>query len=118
MSPGDMPSRITDWLTTRGAAAPRTPGEIARCIMDSLALAHRRAVLAVQSLSGRHADVVHIVGGGSRASSHLARIAYGLLQHGRQDWIEMVPNWPASEGRRLTRSSRVRETLSQSPLER
>jgi sugar (pentulose or hexulose) kinase len=66
MSPGDMPSRITGWLTTRGAAAPRTPGEIVRCIMDSLALAHRRAVLAVQSLSGRHADVVHIVGGGSR----------------------------------------------------
>jgi rhamnulokinase len=66
MSPGDMPSRITDWLTTRGAAAPRTPGEIVRCIMDSLALAHRRAVLAVQSLSGQHADVVHIVGGGSR----------------------------------------------------
>jgi rhamnulokinase len=66
MPPGDMPSRITDWLTTRGAAAPTTPGEIVRCIMDSLALAHRRAVLAVQSLSGRHADVVHIVGGGSR----------------------------------------------------
>ena len=40
MSPGDMPSRITDWLTARGAAAPRTPGEIVRCIMDSLALAH------------------------------------------------------------------------------
>jgi sugar (pentulose or hexulose) kinase len=66
MSPGDMPSRITDWLTARGEAAPETPGEIVRCIMDSLALAHRRAVLAVQSLSGQHADVVHIVGGGSR----------------------------------------------------
>jgi hypothetical protein len=52
------------------------------------------------------------------ASSHLAKIACGLLQHSRQDWIEMVPNWSASEGRRLTRSSRVRETLSQSTLER
>jgi hypothetical protein len=38
-------------------------------------------------------------------------------KHGRQDWIEMVPNWPASE-RRLTRSSRVRETLSQSTMGR
>jgi sugar (pentulose or hexulose) kinase len=66
ISPGNMPSRITDWLTARGAAAPTTPGEIVRCIMDSLALAHRRAVLAVQSLSGQHADVVYIVGGGSR----------------------------------------------------
>ena len=66
MPPGDMPSRITDWLNARGAAAPTTHGEIVRCIMDSLALAHRRAVLTAQSLSGQHADVVHIVGGGSR----------------------------------------------------
>src|SRR5215469_13982349 len=65
-SPGDMPARITEWLTARGAAAPTTQGEVVRCIMDSLALAHRRAVLAVQSLSGQHADVVYIVGGGSR----------------------------------------------------
>jgi hypothetical protein len=31
-----------------------------------MALAHRRAVAEAQSLSGRHADVVHIVGGGAR----------------------------------------------------
>jgi rhamnulokinase len=35
-------------------------------VLDSLALAYRRALLAAQELSGRHADVVHIVGGGSR----------------------------------------------------
>jgi rhamnulokinase len=40
--------------------------EIVRCILDSLALAYRRALLAAQALSGQHADVVHIVGGGSR----------------------------------------------------
>jgi rhamnulokinase len=37
-----------------------------RCVLDSLALAYRRALLDAQSLSGRHADIVHIVGGGSR----------------------------------------------------
>ena len=37
-----------------------------RCILDSLALAYRRAIAEAQSLSGRHADVVHIVGGGAR----------------------------------------------------
>src|SRR4029077_18231148 len=42
------------------------PPQIVRCIVDSLALAYRRALLAAQSLSGRHADVVHTVGGGSK----------------------------------------------------
>ena len=48
------------------ARAGRAPREIVRCVLDSLALAYRRALLAAQSLSGQHADVVHIVGGGSR----------------------------------------------------
>lgn len=66
LPPGDMPSRIMSWLTCRGLPAPSCPPEIVRCILDSLALAYRRALLAAQSLSGRHADIVHIVGGGSR----------------------------------------------------
>ena len=44
--------------------APATPAEVARCILDSLALAYRRTIIAVQELSGRHADVIHMVGGG------------------------------------------------------
>lgn len=34
--------------------------------MDSLALAHGRAIDEAQQLSGRHADVIHLVGGGAR----------------------------------------------------
>jgi len=66
LPPGDMPTRIASWLAERGEAAPDEPAETVRTILDSLALAYRRAILAAQSLSGRHADVVHIVGGGSR----------------------------------------------------
>ena len=66
LPPGDMPSRIASWLSARGLPAPSDPAELVRCILDSLALAYRRALLAAQSLSGQHADVVHIVGGGSR----------------------------------------------------
>ena len=64
--PGDMPARIAAWLAGRGEAVPAGPAETVRCILDSLALAYRRAIAEVQSLSGRHADVVHVVGGGSR----------------------------------------------------
>jgi sugar (pentulose or hexulose) kinase len=66
LPPGDMPSRIVTWLSSRGVPAPSGPAQIVRCILDSLALAYRSALLDAQRLSGRHADVVHIVGGGAR----------------------------------------------------
>jgi rhamnulokinase len=66
LPPGDMPARIAAWLTARGLPAPSGRAQVVRCVLDSLALAYRRALLAAQELSGRHADVVHIVGGGSR----------------------------------------------------
>jgi sugar (pentulose or hexulose) kinase len=68
LPPGDMPARIASWLAARGEAVPESPAETVRCILDSLALAYRRAVRTAQELSGRHADVVHIVGGGARNS--------------------------------------------------
>ena len=66
LPPGDMPARIASWLAHRGEAAPQEPAETVRCILDSLALAYRRAILQAQALAGRHVDVVHVVGGGSR----------------------------------------------------
>jgi rhamnulokinase len=66
LPPGDMPARICSWLAARDLPAPSGPAQLVRCILDSLALAYRRALLAAQSLSGQHADAVHIVGGGSR----------------------------------------------------
>ncbi|HEY7278860.1 MAG TPA: rhamnulokinase family protein [Trebonia sp.] len=66
LPPGDMPARIQGWLVERGRRASASPPEVVRCILDSLALAYRRALADAQDLSGRPADVVHIVGGGSR----------------------------------------------------
>ena len=66
LPPGDMPARIVAACRGSGQPSPETPGEVVRCILDSLALAHRRAVLQVQELSGRHVGTVHIVGGGTR----------------------------------------------------
>ena len=66
MPPGDMPSRIAAACRELGQPAPDGPAQTARCILDSLALAHRRAVLDVQRLSGRAVDAIHLVGGGSR----------------------------------------------------
>ncbi len=66
LPPGDMPARIAGACRRTGQPVPDTPAGVVRCILDSLALAHRRAILAVQELSGHHVDTVHIVGGGVR----------------------------------------------------
>jgi rhamnulokinase len=61
-----MPARITAACRRLDQPAPASPAETVRCIVDSLALAHRAAVADAQRLSGRDVDVVHVVGGGSR----------------------------------------------------
>ncbi|MET8118252.1 rhamnulokinase family protein [Micromonospora sp. NPDC005189] len=66
LPPGDMPARIAQVCRRTGEPLPDSPAATVRCILDSLALAHRRAVQQVQRLSGRHVDVVHVVGGGAR----------------------------------------------------
>ena len=66
LPPGDMPDRIRAACAHVGDPVPASPPEIARCILDSLALAYRRTIVQVQELSGRHADVIHMVGGGTR----------------------------------------------------
>jgi rhamnulokinase len=63
---GDMPARIAAACARGGQPVPSEPGQTVRCILDSLALAHRRAVRQAQQLSGRGVSAVHMVGGGSR----------------------------------------------------
>lgn len=66
LPPGDMPTRIAEACRGAGQQPPNTRGEMARCILESLALAYRRNVRLAGSLSGRPVDVVHVVGGGAR----------------------------------------------------
>jgi rhamnulokinase len=66
LPPGDMPARIAARCRDSDQPVPTTPAAVTRSIMDSLALAHRRAVRQAQELSGHHVDVVHVVGGGAR----------------------------------------------------
>ncbi len=66
LSPGDMPSRIAQACEQTGQRPPQNPAETVRCILDSLALAYRRTIRELQSLSGREVHAVHVVGGGAR----------------------------------------------------
>jgi rhamnulokinase len=66
LPPGDMPSRIAEACARSGQPVPESPVETVRCILDSLAVAYRRAVRQAADLAGREIDVVHIVGGGAQ----------------------------------------------------
>ncbi|NUR29820.1 MAG: rhamnulokinase [Catenulispora sp.] len=66
LAPGRMPERIAAACRATGQPVPATPAEFTRCVLDSLALAHRRAIEQAQALAGCPVDVVHIVGGGVR----------------------------------------------------
>ncbi|MEV7322213.1 rhamnulokinase family protein [Streptomyces sp. NPDC093970] len=66
LAPGRMPERIAEACRVSGQPVPRTPAETTRCILDSLALAHRRAVADAQRLAGHPVDTVYVVGGGVR----------------------------------------------------
>jgi rhamnulokinase len=66
LAPGDMPARIAEWCSERGIAAPRSPAETVRSILESLADAFAGAVADAEQLSGKVVSVIHMVGGGSQ----------------------------------------------------
>ncbi|WP_405720164.1 rhamnulokinase family protein [Streptomyces sp. NBC_00046] len=66
LAPGDMPSRIDAHLVRTGQVPPGSPGGYVRCVLESLALAHRRTLREAADLAGRELSRIHVVGGGSR----------------------------------------------------
>ena len=65
LGPGDMRSRLAAQCVRLGTEIPTTPAEFTRCILDSLALAYRRCIRGIATVTGVRVDVVHIVGGGA-----------------------------------------------------
>jgi len=66
LPPGDMPARIANACVTAGVPPPAAPAEFVRCILDSLAVAFAACIRQAQELSGKHVEVIHLVGGGSQ----------------------------------------------------
>lgn len=64
--PGDMPARIAARCRRTGQPPPPDRPAMVRCVLESLALAHRAAVRDAVRLSGKPVEVVHMVGGGAR----------------------------------------------------
>lgn len=66
LAPGDMPSRIKSFCEATGQEVPERPGEIARCVLESLAIKYRTVLVQASEITAQHVEVVHVVGGGSQ----------------------------------------------------
>jgi rhamnulokinase len=65
LPPGDMPDRIRAFCRESGQPEPQTPGQFARCILESLALLYAVRLEELEQLTRRSIRTLHIVGGGS-----------------------------------------------------
>lgn len=65
-SPGMLPDKIKAYCRKTNQAVPETIGEIVRCIYESLALKYRYALCQISKCTGKHFDVLHMLGGGTK----------------------------------------------------
>lgn len=62
--PGDMPLKIQAYCQETGQEIPRKPGEIIRCVLESLALHYRKIFLETEALTGSKFTRVYLFGAG------------------------------------------------------
>ena len=68
MKPEDMPGEIAAYCRETGQPEPETPGQVVRCILESLALLYGKSLDVLEQLTGRQVTKLHIVGGGSQST--------------------------------------------------
>ncbi len=78
LNPPSMTAEIVAFCQESGQPVPDTPGRLARCIFDSLALTYLDAMRELERLTGQKYEVLHIVGGGSNNKS-LSQLTADLL---------------------------------------
>lgn len=66
LAPGDMPSRIQAYLRKTQQSELTQPGAIVRACLEGLALVYRQTLERIETCTGRKAEILHIVGGGTQ----------------------------------------------------
>ena len=61
----DMPAEVKKYCEMTGQSTPKSEGDVARCIYESLALKYRENVELIEKLTGKCYDAIQIVGGGT-----------------------------------------------------
>ncbi|MDP1510572.1 rhamnulokinase [Paenibacillus sp. CMAA1739] len=79
LNPDSMTLEIQRFCEETGQPVPYTPGALARCIFDSLALSYRDALHELQRLTDDTITRLHIVGGGAN-NELLCQLTADLLE--------------------------------------
>jgi rhamnulokinase len=67
LSPESMILEVQNFCRRSGLEVPKTPGQIAAVIYNSLAACYKNTVKELESITGRTYPAIHVVGGGSNA---------------------------------------------------
>ena len=80
LAPGDHPRLIRAMCQRSNQPVPETKGAVVRVVLESLALAYRRAIGELVAVSTKEVEAIHIVGGGSQNTllSQLTADATGI----------------------------------------
>jgi rhamnulokinase len=66
-APGDMPLKIQAYCRETSQLVPRKPGPIIRCVLESVALLHRKTLSEIEQLTGRKIECLYLLGGSANA---------------------------------------------------
>ncbi len=66
LHPPDMLQAVAGGIRRGGGEPPASRGAVARAVLESLALAYRHALEALQAIRGAPVDRLHVIGGGSK----------------------------------------------------
>jgi rhamnulokinase len=69
LSPDDMPKKIAEFCRENDQPVPANHAAYVRCIYESLALFYRVTMRRIERLAGKKIEKLHIVGGGSQATT-------------------------------------------------
>ena len=80
LAPGDMPSRINEYLENTGQDPIQDRGSMSRLILESLGFKYRSVLEQIHEVAGTQPEVLHIVGGGTQNEllNQLAADATGM----------------------------------------
>ncbi|WP_028610230.1 rhamnulokinase [Paenibacillus harenae] len=86
-APSGMVGRIQAYCSETSQPVPESMGEVARCVLESLALRYRQALEQMEALTGHAYKGLHMVGGGIQ-NQLLCRLTADAI--GRQVWTGPV----------------------------
>ncbi len=78
LNPPNMIEAIRHFCAQTDQPVPSTPGEMSRCIFDSMALSYDVYVRELEEVTGERLEQLHIVGGGSN-NAFLCQLSADLL---------------------------------------